>query len=68
MNHVLLRCRNRIRKILVEYLADNKIKYRDGDDDDGTYLMTDSIPIRQFLERLWLIDETNSYYLIIEYL
>jgi hypothetical protein len=46
-----------IRKILVEYLADNKIKYRDGDD-DGTYLVTDSIHIRQFLERLWLIDET----------
>jgi hypothetical protein len=65
MNHVLL-LQDSIRKILVEYLADNKIKYRDGDD-DGTYLMTDSIPIRQFLERLWLIDETNSYYLI-EYL
>lgn len=49
-----------IMKLLVEYLADNKIKYRDGDD-YGTYLMTDSIPIRQLLERLWLLVETDSY-------
>ena len=49
-----------IKKILVEYLADNKIKYRDGDV-DGTYLMIDSIPIRQFLERIWFLVETDSY-------
>jgi hypothetical protein len=49
----------RIRKILVEYLTDNKIKYRDGDD-DSTYLMIDSIPIRQLLERLWLLVDTDS--------
>jgi hypothetical protein len=52
--------RRRIKNLFIEYLDVNKIKHRDGDR-DGTYLMIDSIPVKQFIERLWPLVENGSY-------
>jgi hypothetical protein len=54
-----VKLRNHIKDLLERYLTINDIKHRENDSD--TYIMTDSVPINQFIERLWPLVETNAY-------
>lgn len=55
-----LECRRgQIKSLLECYLVIHGIKYRDNEGD--AYIMIDSIPINQFLERLWPLIESGSY-------